>query len=142
MFYSATVTIAAGSPSTPPTGSKTLRTHLTEPLQNLQYSVAFNASSDKVDVMRQTVLPQLMEESRRAAQVLAAAAGAKLGGVRSVSDSGGVYAYVGASRAPISAASSSGYPSALGALRHPIHLLPETSSSQPRHDLDPKTLNV
>ena len=114
MFYSATVTIAAGSAIDTANRLETLRTHLTEPLQNLQYSVAFNASSDKVDVMRQTVLPQLMEESRRAAQVLAAAAGAKLGGVRSVSDSGGVYAYVGASRAPYFSSLLLGYPSALG----------------------------
>ena len=66
--------------------------HLTEPLQNLQYSVAFNASQAKVDAMRQTVLPQLMDESRKLAQSLASAAGIKLGAVRAVSDSGGAYA--------------------------------------------------
>jgi hypothetical protein len=69
-----------------------LRIHLTEPLQNLQYSVAFNASQAKVDAMRQTVLPQLMDESRKLAQSLASAAGIKLGAVRAVSDSGGAYA--------------------------------------------------
>jgi len=113
MLYSATVTIAAGSAIDTANRLEALRIHLTEPLQNLQYSVAFNASQAKVDALRETVLPQLMEESRRAAQALAAAAGVKLGGVRLVSDSGGVYAYVAASRAPYFSSLLLGYPSAL-----------------------------
>jgi uncharacterized protein YggE len=44
--------------------------------------------------MRQTVLPELIDESRRRAQSLASAAGVKLGAVRAVSDSGGAYAVV------------------------------------------------
>jgi len=113
MLYSATVTIAAGSAIDTANRLEALRTHLPAPLQNLQYSVAFNASQAKVDAIRETVLPQLMEESRKAAQALAAAAGVKLGSVRAVSDAGGVYAYVGTSRALYSS-SLLGYPSALG----------------------------
>jgi len=114
LFYSATVTIAAGSAIDTANRLETLRTHLTPPLQNLQYSVAFNASQAKVDAMRQTVLPQLMEESRKAAQSLAAVAGVKLGAVRAVSDAGGVYGLVAASRIGDFSSLLLGYPSALG----------------------------
>ena len=63
--------------------------------------------------MRQTILPQLMEESRKAAQTLAAAAGIKLGAVRTVSDSGGAYGLVFASRVGDFSSLLLGYPSAL-----------------------------
>jgi uncharacterized protein YggE len=48
--------------------------------------------------MGQTLLPQLVDDSRKLAQSLAAASGVKLGPIRSISDSPGagkaVYAYV------------------------------------------------
>src|SRR6185369_9161892 len=44
MIYSATVTIAAGSAIDTANRLEALRTHLVAPLQNLQYSIAFNAS--------------------------------------------------------------------------------------------------
>jgi uncharacterized protein YggE len=96
VLYSATVTIAAGSAIDTANSLEALRTHLPAPIQNLQYSIAFNASQAKVDAMRQTVLPQLMDESRKLAQSLATAAGVKLGAIRAISDSGGTYAYAGA----------------------------------------------
>jgi len=115
MIYSATVTIAAGSAIDTANRLEALRTHLVAPLQNLQYSIAFNASQAKVDAMRQTVLPQLMEESRKAAQSLAAVAGVKPGAVRSVSDSDGTYGLVLTSRVFGDFSSFLlGYPSALG----------------------------
>ena len=80
MLYSATVTIAAGSAIDTANRLETLRTHLPAPLQNLQYSVAFNASQAKVDAMRQTVLPQLMDESRKLAQVARGGGGSQVGG--------------------------------------------------------------
>ena len=69
-----------------------LRTHLPAPLQSLQYSVAFNPSQATVDAMRQTVLPQMLDDSRNLAQSLAAASGVKLGAIRSIGDSAGVSA--------------------------------------------------
>jgi hypothetical protein len=115
MLYSATDTIAAGSAIDTANRLEALRTHLQTPLQSLQYSVAFNASQAKVDAMRQTVLPQLMDESRKLAQSLAVAAGIKLGAVRSISDSGGggVYAYIGVARSGDFSSLLLGYPSAL-----------------------------
>src|ERR1019366_10310143 len=92
VLYSATVTIAAGSVMDAANGLETLRTHLPAPLQSLQYSVAFNPSQTTVDAMRQVVIPQLLDDSRKLAQSLAAAAAVKLGAIRSISDSAGVYA--------------------------------------------------
>jgi hypothetical protein len=120
MLYSATATIAAGSAIDTANRLEALRSHLTAPLQNLQYSVAFNASQAKVDEMRQTLLPQLMDESRKLAQSLATAAGVKLGAIRSISDSGGnsaVFLYATISQLvifdSIFSGPLSGYPSAL-----------------------------
>jgi hypothetical protein len=79
MLYSATVTIAAGSAIDTANRLEALRTHLPAPLQNLQYSVAFNVSQSKVDDMRQVLLPQLDPQTGR---VTASAAGIKLGAVR------------------------------------------------------------
>ena len=56
-------------------------------LKGLQYSAALNASQSTVDAMRQTLLPQLFADAQKKAQTLAAAAGLKLGGVKSVSES-------------------------------------------------------
>jgi hypothetical protein len=112
MFYSAAVTIAAGSAIDTANSLERLRTNLPAPIQNLQYSVTFNASQAKVDAMRETVLPQLMDESRKLAQSLASAAGVKLGGIRAISDAGGVFAYA-ASRIGDFSSLLLGYPSAL-----------------------------
>jgi hypothetical protein len=90
ILYSGTVAIPAGSALDTAKNLETLRTHLPAPLQNLQYSVSFNPSQAAVDAMRQVVLPQLLDESRKSAQSLAAAAGVKLGAIRWISDSGGV----------------------------------------------------
>jgi uncharacterized protein YggE len=57
--------------------------------------MAVNPSQATVDAMRQVVMPQLLDDSRRLAQSLAAANGVKVGAIRSISDSavavGGVY---------------------------------------------------
>ena len=90
ILYSATVAIPAGSAIDTAKSLESLRTHLPAPLQSLQYSVAFNPSQATVDAMRQVVLPQLLDDSRKSAQSLAAAAGVKLGAIRSISDSAGV----------------------------------------------------
>jgi hypothetical protein len=98
ILYSATVTIAAGSVMDAARGLETLRTHLQAPLQNLQYSVAVNPSQATVDAMRQTVMPQLLDDSRNLAQSLAAANGVKVGAIRSISDSAGAVGGVFANR--------------------------------------------
>jgi hypothetical protein len=92
MLYSATVAIPAGSAIDTAKSLEALRTHLPAPLQSLQYAVAFNPSQTTVDAMRQVVMPQLLDDSRKLAQSLAAAAAVKLGAIRSISDSAGVYA--------------------------------------------------
>ena len=94
ILYSATVAIPAGSAMDTAKSLEALRTHLPAPLQGLQYSVAFNPSQTTVDAMRQVVMPQLLDDSRKLAQSLAAAAGVKLGAIRSIGDSAGVYALV------------------------------------------------
>ena len=95
ILYSATVAIAAGSAMDAAKSLETLRTHLQAPLGSLQYSVAVNPSQATVDAMRQVVMPQLLDDSRKLAQSLAALNGVKVGAIRSVSDSagtiGGVY---------------------------------------------------
>jgi hypothetical protein len=92
MLYSATVALPAGSAMDTAKGLEALRTHLPAPLQSLQYSVAFNPSQTTVDAMRQVVMPQLLDDSRKLAQSLAAATGVKLGAIRAIGDSAGVYA--------------------------------------------------
>jgi hypothetical protein len=88
--YSATVAIHTGSALDTAKRLENLRFHLPPPLQSMQYSVAFNPSQATVDAMRQVVWPQLLGDSRKLAQSLAAAAGVKLGAIRSISDSAGV----------------------------------------------------
>ena len=90
ILYSATVAIPAGSALDTAKSLENLRFHLPSSLQSLQYSVAFNPSQAIVDAMRQVVLPQLLDDSRKLAQSLAAAAGVRLGAIRSISDSAGV----------------------------------------------------
>ena len=99
VLYSATVTIPADSAMDAAKALETLRTHLTAPLTSLQYSVAFNPSQATVDAAWQTALPQLVGDARKVAQSLAAAAGVKVGAIRSIGDSAGVYAYAGISGA-------------------------------------------
>lgn len=89
ILYSATVAIPAGSAKDTAKSLETLRTNLPAPLQRLQYSVAFTPSQNTVDAMRLVLMPQLLDESRKLAQSLAAASGVKLGAIRSVSDSAG-----------------------------------------------------
>ncbi len=91
VLYSASVTIPAGSAMEAAKNLETLRTHLPSPLRSLQYSMAFNPSQTTIDAMRQTVLPQLLDDSRKLAQSLAAAAGVRLGAIRAISDVGGSY---------------------------------------------------
>jgi hypothetical protein len=111
MLYSATVAIAAGSAIDTSKNLESLRTHLPDPLRSLQYSVAFSPSQATVEAMRQVVLPQLLDESRKSAQSLAAAAGVKLGAIRSISDSAGV---TGGFLVPVLAVSRIGDFSAIG----------------------------
>ena len=100
MLYSATVAIPAGSAIDTAKSLEALRTHLPAPLQSLQYAVAFNPSQTTVDAMRKIVMPQLLDDSRKLAQSLAAANGLKVGAIRSISDSAGAVggAYVAAAR--------------------------------------------
>jgi hypothetical protein len=93
ILYSATVTIAAGSAMDTAKSLDALRTQLPAPLTSLQYSVAFNPSQATIDTARQTVLPQLLDDARKLAQSLAAAAGVKVGAIRMVSDTAGVSAF-------------------------------------------------
>jgi hypothetical protein len=99
LLYSATVTIAAGSAMDAAKSLEGLRTSLPAPIQSLQYTVAINPSQASIDAMRQTLIPQLVNNSRKLAQSLAAAAGVKLGPIRSITDSAGasgaVFAYIG-----------------------------------------------
>jgi hypothetical protein len=96
VLYSATVTIAAGSAMDAAKSLEDLRTHLPDFLQSVQYAVAFNPSQAKIDATRQTLLPQLVDDSRKLAQSLAAASGVKLGAIRSIIDSAGsVYGLLG-----------------------------------------------
>lgn len=53
----------------------------------MQYTAALNASQATVDAARQTLLPQLFADAQKKAQSIAAAAGLKLGGIKSVSES-------------------------------------------------------
>ena len=94
ILYSATVTIPAGSAMDTARALETLRTHLPAPLQNLQYSVAFNASQAAQDAARQALMPLLLDDARKSGQSLAAAAGVRLGAIRSIGDSAGVYANI------------------------------------------------
>jgi uncharacterized protein YggE len=88
-IYSASVVIPSGSAIETAKGLDRLRNDLKSPLQSLQYSVAFNPSQAKVDAMRAVVLPQLLDDSRKLAQSLAAASGVKVGAIRWISDTAG-----------------------------------------------------
>jgi Protein of unknown function (DUF541) len=100
ILYSATVAIPAGTAMDAAKALETLRSHLPAPLTSLQYSVAFNPSQAALDAARQVALPRLLDDARKSAQTLAAAAGVKVGAIRYINDSAGVYAYVGNIGAP------------------------------------------
>ncbi|MCU1236262.1 MAG: hypothetical protein JWP63_4229 [Candidatus Solibacter sp.] len=91
ILFSAAVAIPAGSAIETAKNLEALRTHLPDPLKSLQYAVAFNPSQTAIDALRQLLLPQLLDESRKQAQSLAAAAGIKLGPIRAISDVAGAY---------------------------------------------------
>lgn len=93
LLYSATATIAAGSAIDTAKNLESLRTSPPDPLQSLQYSVTLNPSQAKIEAMRQSLLPQLVDDSRKLAQSLASAAGVKLGVIRSISDPAGAVGY-------------------------------------------------
>ena len=80
-----------------------LRTSPPALLQSMQYTAALNASQATVDAARQTLLPQLFAEAQKKAQTIAAAAGLKLGAIKSVSESfysyGSYTAWIGTSSA-------------------------------------------
>lgn len=93
MLYSATATIASGSAMDTAKNLESLRTSPLDPIQTVQYSVSFTPSQAKIEAMRQTLLPQLVDDSRKLAQSLASAAGVKLGAIHSISDPAGVAGY-------------------------------------------------
>jgi hypothetical protein len=125
ILYSATVAIPAGSAIDTAKNLETLRFHLPDPLRSLQYSVAFNPSQAAVDAMRQVVTPQLVGDSRKLAQSLAAATGVKLGAIRSIGDAG----VVGGSGVPTALSRNGDFTAILGALPS-IVSYPQPSSTQ------------
>lgn len=94
ILYSATAAIPAGSALDTAKTIDKLRTNPPAPLTSLQYSVAFNPSQAAVDAARQATIPLLLEDARKAAQTVAAAAGVKVGAIRSISDAAGLFLYV------------------------------------------------
>jgi hypothetical protein len=124
MLYSATAVIPAGSALDTSKRLETLRTHLPAPLGSLQYSVAFNPSQIAVDAMRQVVMPQLLDDSRKLAQSLAAAAGVKLGAIRWISDSPGAIGGVSLGLVPVSAVLVGGFTTIGGFLLGNLSSLP------------------
>jgi uncharacterized protein (DUF1501 family) len=89
ILYSASAVLPAGSALDMSKSLEAVRSHLPAPLRSLQYSVSFNPSQTALDAARQTLLPQLLDDSRKLAQSLAAATGVQLGAIRSISDSAG-----------------------------------------------------
>lgn len=114
VFYQATVTIPAGSAKDAVKSLEALRVKPPDPLKTLQYSVAFNASQASIDAMRQVVQPQLVAEAEKKAAALAAAAGVKLGAIRSISDAAGgamgaTYAFIAQFLSPVLLPPNTGY---------------------------------
>ncbi len=93
IYYHATATVPAASAIGAAKALDSLRIHPPDPLNTFIYSVAFSPSQAAIDTMRQTLLPQLLDESRRQAQSLASAAGVRLGPIRSISDTAGSSGY-------------------------------------------------
>ena len=125
ILYSATVAIPAGAAIDTAKSLETLRTHLSAPLQSLQYSVAFNPSQATVDGMRQVVMPQLLDDSRKLAHSLAAAAGVGLGAIRSISDSAGaIGGFLGGGACPYRSPDRQSVPTVL---QHAVYVFPQRS---------------
>jgi uncharacterized protein YggE len=76
---------------------ETLRAKPPDLLRSFQYAASLNASQATVDAMHQTLLPQLFADAQKKAQMLASAAGLKLGAVKGVSESYYASGYNGAS---------------------------------------------
>lgn len=124
--YSATATVAAGSALDTAKSLESLRITLPAPLKSLQYSVLLNPSQATVDAMRQVVLPQLLDDARKLAQSLAASSGVKLGAIRAVGDSVGVYAFLN----PAAVSRNGDFSKAIGNRLGSGVLIPIPSSTQ------------
>jgi len=95
-IFSATFTVPVGAAVTVAKAIVDLRSQLAAPFTSLSFNVTYGASAAAVEAARLSMLPKLVEEARKSAQSLAAAAGVKLGAIRGVNEGGGgVYAYVG-----------------------------------------------
>jgi uncharacterized protein YggE len=87
LYYQITFTVAP--PALPEYARKldALRAKLPGTITGLQYAATLNASQAAVETAHQAVLPQLMADARAKAQLLATAAGLKLGAIQGVSES-------------------------------------------------------
>ena len=84
--YSATFTLPAKSAAEVATGIQNLSANLPSTLTSLQMSVSYAATDARVEAVRQSLLPQMRDDAMKSAQTQAAAAGLKLGRLRSVTD--------------------------------------------------------
>lgn len=110
LLYQFAFTVPAGGLKDAAKKMEALRTSQPAVLRGLQYSAALNASQATVDAARQTLLPQLFADAQKKAQSIAAAAGLKLGAIKSVNESfynyGSSYSWVGTSSFAFSSSSS------------------------------------
>jgi len=95
-IFSATFTVPVGAAVTVAKALVDLRSQLAPPFASLSFGVTYSASAAAVEAARLSLLPKLVEEARKSAQSLAAAAGVKLGAIRGVNEGGGIYDYLGA----------------------------------------------
>ena len=111
MLYQFAFTVPAAGLKDAAKKMEALRTSPPALLQSMQYTAALNASQATVDAARQTLLPQLFADAQKKAQSIAAAAGLKLGAIKSVSESfysyGSYTSWIGTS-SPANVFSSSG----------------------------------
>ena len=113
MLYQFAFTVPAAGLKDAAKKMEALRTSPPVLLRSMQYTAAFNASQATVDAARQTLLPQLFADAQKKAQSIAAAAGLKLGAIKSVSESfygyGSYSSWIGTSSvANVFSSSSSG----------------------------------
>jgi len=87
LVYQFSLTVPAGELGSTVKAAEALRTKIPAPLLSFQYAASLSASPTTVDAMRQTLLPQLFAEAQRKAQVLATAAGLKLGAIKGINES-------------------------------------------------------
>jgi hypothetical protein len=87
LFYQITFTVAP--PAMPEYARKldALRAKLPGTITGLQYAAALNASQTAVETAHQAALPQLIADARAKAQLLATAAGLRLGAIQGVAES-------------------------------------------------------